>query len=159
MVCPWLNLDLILKTLNLFLSRFIKRSEFQNHAFNMSVLKQLKNSTLVRFEIQNSFGQCLHLAFGLFFFFFCEKCVSTFPMGPMHCSRDPQTSFFNKIFIKNGFHDTIHIFKNYFATVFSVFSKISCIQMDPKNLLLSLCRRISWAKATKPLATLYICKT
>ena len=28
--------------------------------------------------------------------------------------------------------DTIHIFKNYFATVFSVFSKISGIQMDPK---------------------------
>ena len=26
---------------------------------------------------------------------------------------------------------TIHTFKNYFATVFSVFSKISCIQMDP----------------------------
>ena len=24
--------------------------------------------------------------------------------------------------IKNGFHDTIHIFKNYFVTVFSVFN-------------------------------------
>ena len=40
--------------------------------------------------------------------------------------------------IKNGSHDTIHTFKNYFATVFSVFSfqfsvsaTISSIQMDP----------------------------
>ena len=39
----------------------------------------------------------------------------------MHCSRDPQT-FFSKIFIKNGFLDTIYIFKNYFTTMFSVFS-------------------------------------
>ena len=36
--------------------------------------------------------------------------------------------FFNKTFIKNGFHDTIHIFKNYFATIFLIFSKISRIQ-------------------------------
>ena len=31
--------------------------------------------------------------------------------------------------IKNGFHDTIYTFKNYFTTVFSV--TISSIQMDP----------------------------
>ena len=35
---------------------------------------------------------------------------------------DPQISLFSNFFIKNGSHDTIHIFKNYFATVFSVFS-------------------------------------
>ena len=52
-------------------------------------------------------------------------------MGPMYCSRDPQTSFFTKPLIKNGSHSTIHTFKNYFAIVFSVFSKISCIQTDP----------------------------
>ena len=28
---------------------------------------------------------------------------------------------------------TFHTFKNYFAIVFSVFSKISCIQTDPKS--------------------------
>ena len=33
--------------------------------------------------------------------------------------------------IKNWSHGIIYTFKNYFATVFSVFSKISCIQMDP----------------------------
>ena len=53
-------------------------------------------------------------------------------MGPVHCSWDPQISFSSNFFIKNRSHGTIHTFKNYFATVFSVFSKISGIQMDPK---------------------------
>ena len=35
--------------------------------------------------------------------------------------------------IKNGSHDTIHTFKNYFALVFSVSVKISCIQTDPQS--------------------------
>ena len=34
--------------------------------------------------------------------------------------------------IKNGSHSTIHIYKNYFVTIFLVSAKISCIQMDPK---------------------------
>ena len=40
--------------------------------------------------------------------------------------------------IKNGSHGTIHTFKNYFATVLSVFNfqTISLIQTDPKSLLL-----------------------
>ena len=42
-------------------------------------------------------------------------------VGLMHCSRDPQTSFFTQTLIKNRSHSTIHIFKNYFATMFSVF--------------------------------------
>ena len=40
--------------------------------------------------------------------------------------------FIQKKIIKNGSHNTIHTFKNYFAIVFLVFSKISCIQTDPK---------------------------
>ena len=51
-------------------------------------------------------------------------------MGPVHYLRDPKTSFFNKNFIKNGSHSTIHTFKNYFEIVFSIFSKISGIQTD-----------------------------
>ena len=48
---------------------------------------------------------------------------------------------FSKFFFKTGTHDTIHIFKNYFTTVFSVFSfqfsTISGIQTDSKrNILL-----------------------
>ena len=40
----------------------------------------------------------------------------------MNSARDPQISLLNNFFIKIGSHITIHIFKNYFATVFSVFS-------------------------------------
>ena len=43
-------------------------------------------------------------------------------VGPVYWSRDPQTSFFTKHLIKNGSHSTIHTFKNYFVTVFSIFS-------------------------------------
>ena len=53
-------------------------------------------------------------------------------VGTMHCSRDLQISFFTQTLIKNGSHSTIHTFKNYFATLFSVFSKIRCIQTDLK---------------------------
>ena len=42
------------------------------------------------------------------------------------CTRilftDPQISLFSNFFIKNESYDTIHTFKNYFATIFSVFS-------------------------------------
>ena len=37
-------------------------------------------------------------------------------------STDPQISLFCNFFIKNRSHGTIHIFKNYFATVFLIFS-------------------------------------
>jgi len=58
----------------------------------------------------------------------------------LHCAGDivhalftsPKTTLFKKN-IKNGSHSTIYTFKNYFATVFSVFSKISCIQTDAIN--------------------------
>jgi len=35
---------------------------------------------------------------------------------------DPQRLYSEKIYIKNGSHDTIHTFKNYFNIVFSVFN-------------------------------------
>ena len=46
---------------------------------------------------------------------------------------DLQISLFSNFFIKNRSHGTIHIFKSYFTTVFSVFSfnKISSIQTNP----------------------------
>ena len=43
-------------------------------------------------------------------------------VGPMYCSQDPLISLFSNFFIKNGFHNIIHTFKNYFVTVFSIFS-------------------------------------
>ena len=56
--------------------------------------------------------------FHLLFFFFLEKSVSRV----VHYLRDSQIIFSSKIFIKNWSHNTIHIFKNYFTTVFLVFS-------------------------------------
>ena len=48
----------------------------------------------------------------------------------MHCSHGTHNHFIKKK-IKNESHGIIHTFKNYFVTIFLVFSKISCIQMDP----------------------------
>ena len=47
-------------------------------------------------------------------FFNCEQCICVLFMGP-------QISLFINFFIKNGSHDTIHTFKNYFATMFFSF--------------------------------------
>ena len=80
-------------------------------------------------------GKHLRFMFFFFFFFVWGKALFwgcfQFSMSPVYCSRNPQTFLFCNFFIKNGFHDTIHTFKNYFVTVFSVFNKIKCIQMDP----------------------------
>ena len=74
-------------------------------------------------------------AFHFFFFWFGKACFCgyfQFSMGLMYCLRDSQTSLFIHFFIKNGSHDTIYTFKNYFVTIFSIFSKIDCIQTDPQ---------------------------
>ena len=76
------------------------------------------------------FGQhllVLHLrflSFFFFFFFFSAAMVdrSSVNSAFVHCSRTSQTLLFINFFIKNGSHSTIYTFKNYFATVFSVFS-------------------------------------
>ena len=85
--------------------------------------------------------QRLWAAFAFFFFFFLESLLLTFsceqctPVGPVYYSQDSQNSLFNNFFTINGSHDTVHIFKNYFATIFSVFSFqfsiFSCIQTNP----------------------------
>ena len=62
-------------------------------------------------------------ASALFFVFLCVKhcgCGGFFS-GSVHYLQDPETSFFNKTFIKNGSYCTVSIFKIYFVTVFSVF--------------------------------------
>ena len=98
---------------------------------------------------------CVAFSFFSFFFFGLFSCSRgqqllfinssyTFPifssllsiLSLMNSVQDPQISFFNNFLIKNVFHNTIHIFENYFVTVFSVrvFSfkkKISSIQTGP----------------------------
>ena len=48
---------------------------------------------------------------------FCWKMV-----GLLHCSRDPQVQNSAKKTFKTGSHVVLFTFKNYFATVFSVFN-------------------------------------
>ena len=69
-----------------------------------------------------------------FDFFFLEACFCGFMSHQWVSCTVHRTCklFFNNFFIKNESHGTIHTFKNYFATVFSVFNKISGIQTDPK---------------------------
>ena len=58
----------------------------------------------------------------LIFFFFPTTLFDQ--VNREQCTRalftDPQIPLFNNFFIKNGSHDTVHTFKNYFVTVFSV---------------------------------------
>ena len=63
-----------------------------------------------------------------------QETLCTIHVLFMHCLRivhGTHNHFIQKK-IKNGSHGIIHTFKNYFATMFSIFSKISGIQMDPK---------------------------
>ena len=64
---------------------------------------------------------CVFLSF--FFFFFFSAIIVDF----VNCEQYiralftvPQITLFSNFFIKNGSHNTIYTFKNYFATVFSV---------------------------------------
>ena len=90
-------------------------------------------------ELNLTFAFCL--VFSLLFFlssFLIQPhymTKSTVNSTRMHRSWVPQISLFNHFFIKNGSHNTIHTFKNYFATVFSVSVKISSIQTDPIRII------------------------
>ena len=76
------------------------------------------------------------------FFFFSARMNSNctvhahgFTMQETKCTvHRTYDHFVQKKNNKNAYHGTIHSFKNYFATVFSVFSKISCIRTDPTYL-------------------------
>ena len=63
--------------------------------------------------------------------------VCIFVSGSRVLFTGPTSTLFSKIFINIGSHSTIYTFKNYFITVFSIFSfsKISSIQMNPKYIL------------------------
>ena len=60
--------------------------------------------------------------FPLFFFFPSPQLLtlSTVNSAYVYCSRSYKLHFLATFFIKNGSHNTIYTFKNYFATVFSV---------------------------------------
>ena len=118
--------------------------------------KELKNANAdANVEPKRTLNVCMFCVFLFFFFFWVFTCFRVMRLLFMHCfmnsSRkcwlfhgeqctralftDAQISFFSNFFIKNGSHGTIHTFKIYFATVFSVFnfSKISSIQTVHEN--------------------------
>ena len=76
--------------------------------------------------LRMAFAFCFFFSFSFFFHaflafrdkFYCSRMVAALFV---HCSWDPQP-LYSKKYIKNGSHGTIHTFKNYFVTVFSVFS-------------------------------------
>ena len=64
-----------------------------------------------------------HISLFFFFFFLFQPhylIKSTMNSARMHCSWVSQILHFSHFFIKNGSHGTIHTFKSYWATVFSV---------------------------------------
>ena len=69
---------------------------------------------------QNAYSTGLDLRFGFFFFWSVDS-------APVYYLRVSQITLFSNFFIKNGSHSTIYIFKNYFATVFSISTKINLI--------------------------------
>ena len=76
---------------------------------------------------------CVCIFLFCFFVFLIEKRIScgnvSINRSRVLFTRPTNFFFFNKTFIWS--HSTIHTFKNYFTTVFLVFSKISSIQTDP----------------------------
>ena len=99
-------------------SKKISRYTFQNHLTAAFFLQTL----IARFG-SNLIGVCVFQSC-IFSFFpaaivdqvFREQCIRAL-------FTDLQTSLFNNFFIKNWSHGTIHTFKNYFVTVFSVSTK------------------------------------
>ena len=86
---------------------------------------------LNNYSISHKLSICLDWAYFLrvcgFFFFlmhaFQPETKCNVHALFIHCSWDPQPLYSEKKKkIKNESHDIIHIFKNYFITVFSVFS-------------------------------------
>ena len=63
--------------------------------------------------------------------FFVQETKCTFQALFTHCIWDPQP-FYLENNIKNGSHGTFHTFKNYFPTIFSVFS-FQQIKMYPNK--------------------------
>ena len=87
----------------------------------MNILSRIHYVT-VWFAMKPTSTFLLHVFLFLFLFFFqpaivdfvnCEQCICVL-------FTVPQITLFNNFFIKNGSHNTIYTFKNYFATVFSV---------------------------------------
>ena len=84
-------------------------------------------TSLILTMVEFGFGlYCVHVCLQRvsgFFFFGSRTCWLFHNKQYIHALyTDPQITLFSNFFIKNRSHGSIHTFKNYFATVFSVFS-------------------------------------
>ena len=64
--------------------------------------------------------------------FYAFPNESIFSISLVYYSQNPQVPLFSNFFFKTESHGTIHIFKNYFAAIFSIFSN----KKYPKRLLI-----------------------
>ena len=128
--------DLALVTTNDFFSfgLNISRNTTKKVGSNVTLLIIDKLLGLsIRLDLCLQIHVCVSFLFYFFLFFIPAACFDFLAVSAsMHCSQVTQTLLFNNFFFKNGSHNTIHTFKNYFAIMFSVFSssKISSIQTD-----------------------------
>ena len=103
--------------------------------FNNFFLFFFLNDTQVRFGSVSTVAFYVFTRFQFSFFLLQPHLLTKLAANSAlaHCSQVPQITLFSNFFIKNGSHDIIHTFKNYFVIVFSVFSfsKISSIQTNP----------------------------
>ena len=89
---------------------------------NMSVILFGRSILGIRLDTRLRLRLILQSIFSFFFFFFFVSSCNFWPILPWHYSWIPQTSLFSNFFIKNWSHSTIHTFKIYFATMFSIIS-------------------------------------
>ena len=107
------------------------------HYFKLLINTKSYYTFSLRLGLDLAFTFFSAFSFFSFFFFFFFKSRFCWLFNCKQCIRalftDPQISLFSHFFIKNGSYGTIYTFKNYFVTVFSVFSfsKINSIQTDP----------------------------
>ena len=96
---------------------------------------------ILSMRLDRVYDSTFAFAFSFFFFFFFDACVSEDieyrSVGPVYCSWDPQVLYLRKKKLKMGpttlFAHLKIILLQCFQ--FSIFSKISCIQTDPKYML------------------------
>ena len=71
-----------------------------------------------------------------------KKNVLCFFCGSREQFMGPVNTDFNKFFFKTEFYGTIHTFKNYFITIFIVFSNKRCLNKSSDNKIVI----IKWIK-------------
>ena len=92
---------------------------------SIGIRKRLKNMAMFGLRVlRPRLGKMRFSLFFFFFFLLSAVKADFFNRGQCICAllTDPQISLFINFFIKNGSHDIIHTFKNYFAKIFFSFS-------------------------------------